>query len=242
MKTALVIHGWPTPVTPDHKLYKFLKDQGFQVIAPYLFRKKKSFSPEDTVRMINKKLGRIKPDVIIGESMGGLIVPYVVKKYPRARLVFVATGPYMDPGSKQLRYAIRLLAGEYGEMLAAWYQRLPPQILSYFYNWDFPAGGGKVAESYSFEIQRNLKNLLEMKPKVISDVARWILVADSTRELRRIQNETLIISSVDDMAMPISLGRKLNKLLVNSKLIQTHGGHSHVLNKNTFRAMSYFIG
>ena len=94
-KTVLLIHGYPEPIYEDSYLYSFFKDRGYNIIAPYLFTSEFKLTKEETKKFIEDKLNNKTPDVIVGVSMGGLIAPQIASDYSKAKLVLVATGPYV---------------------------------------------------------------------------------------------------------------------------------------------------
>jgi len=76
MKTALVLHGWPEHNLENYFLVKWLEDKEYKVLTPDLFR-------HGLVPELNEKI-----DLIVGISMGGLVLPQVAKKTPEGQAYF----------------------------------------------------------------------------------------------------------------------------------------------------------
>jgi pimeloyl-ACP methyl ester carboxylesterase len=217
----LLIHGFLSSTFSFRKLMPLLKDQ-FQVYAidmPPFGKSEKSksfFYSFSTYRKLiasfceKKGLDKI---TIVGHSLGGQIALQVAKKHPTlvSKLILLCSSGYLNRPPKK--------------MLAASY--LP------FFKWYMKR---KLAES---GIRGNLINVvydkkivnaeLEMgyvEPFLDESIFNALLVMYrkledhlTPRELGTISTEVLLIWGKEDRVTPLSVGKKLNEDLPNSKLI-----------------------
>ncbi|KKQ91989.1 MAG: hypothetical protein UU16_C0013G0018 [Candidatus Woesebacteria bacterium GW2011_GWA2_40_7] len=110
-KTALILHGWPQPVEAGSINYPYLEyfqSKGYTVFAPKLFTKDFVLKEPDAKKYIENLLGGKKPDVIVGISLGGLLLPKIAKDYPNAKLVFIASDPKIQPESVGFKSVLHL--------------------------------------------------------------------------------------------------------------------------------------
>lgn len=129
----LVLHGWPQYELRNHFLVKFLKKQKHQVISPNLFAKEYTFTLKNSLRHVAIHLANKVPDVIIGISMGGLLVPQLAIQYPNAKVIFISSGPNLRSTSFVFNIALNFLVSPLGKGLASFLIKLPQPVLKIFY-------------------------------------------------------------------------------------------------------------
>ena len=107
--TALLIHGLGASSKHWSKIAKDLYDEGFTVYCPDLpghgaSPRNELYSPEDWAEAIINL--NIKPDLIIGHSLGGLLAATIQPKLKAPTLVLIDP-VFVIPGSKKLLPIIR---------------------------------------------------------------------------------------------------------------------------------------
>ena len=91
-KIALVLHGWPQTKLNQYFLVKFLEDKDYEVVIPNLYLIEESWDIGEISDEISDEIKGRCPDLIVGISMGGLILPHIAKRCPKSKLIFIASG------------------------------------------------------------------------------------------------------------------------------------------------------
>ena len=100
-----MINGLAAPVTGDHFLVKYLRNAGYEVevIEPAL---------GETIEKV-----KYEPQVIIAWSLGGLLAPKLAEKYPRSKLILIATGASVEPADPTAKKLFEVVQKDWGVRL-----------------------------------------------------------------------------------------------------------------------------
>ncbi|HLE48930.1 MAG TPA: alpha/beta fold hydrolase [Patescibacteria group bacterium] len=241
-KTALILHGWPQTELNQHFLIKFLKKEGYDVLTPSLYFNLKDLNIKNSTNVIINGLEGKKPDLIIGISMGGLILPRVAVKYPNAKLIFIASGVHFKPNLLLANLGIMVFRVKlFRKVLIRIGDNIPIEILEKLYRIFNPYTGDKDREIYEEDLKLNL---IEMKKHPFEKhLALLDLIEniDNREILPNIKNRSLIFNGKNDLLMPRKGGEHLRELLENSKFIVNEGGHFCVFNKKDLSTIKEFL-
>ena len=244
MPISLIIHGYPQPITKDHFLYDFFEQNGWEVLAPYLFTDKFIFTPENVKKYLENELGGRKPDVIVGVSLGGLIAPLIAQSYPDSKLILIATGFHFKPRSKIIEFFYKAMANK--KLLGLAHKSIgsmPKQILSSFYAFlSRPyTKDASTREIYRQDSQKNIELILKIPINKDEEIIDSALKIDNRQLLKTIKNKTLIFAGKKDILMPLGLSQELKALLTNSQLIITPGRHFNPITKDNIINLKTFL-
>jgi pimeloyl-ACP methyl ester carboxylesterase len=241
-KNVLILHGWPQPVTKDSMYYKYFEEKGYSVVAPQLFTREFVLDENDAKIYIEKQLLGKKPDVIVGISLGGLLVPAFAEDYPNAKLILIATGPKLEPQATGFRMLLDIAKNKRVLSLLNVLKFLPQKVLFAFYEFVNPFRGDKVQrEIYVKDMRDNFKYIISIPIEEESEIVNFVSSTDNTELLKTLKNKTIIFAGHNDPMMPTNLGEKLHKLLVNSQLMLNEGGHFNVFTENNFKDLDKFL-
>jgi pimeloyl-ACP methyl ester carboxylesterase len=242
-KTALVIHGWPQPIYKSHIVYKYFEEKGYKVFNPYLFSRKFTLDEEGISQELSQVLGENKPNLIVGVSLGGLIIPIIAKKYPRAKLIFVATGPRFKPSSQPFKdFTIFIYKHKNFLRLLNIIKFLPLSLLSIIYKRFNPfSGRSNFMNDYLKDMLKNIKDIKRIPIPEEREMLDFAMSIDNTENLKELKNNSFIIYADGDVLMPPSLSVDLHRLLKQSKLIKVNGGHFNVLTKENLKELDKIL-
>ena len=243
-KTVLIIHGYPQPITKGHFLYDSFEQNGWEIVAPYLFTDKFIFTPENVQKYLENELEDRKPDVIVGVSLGGLIAPLIAQNYPDSKLILIATGPYLKPKSKIIGFFYKTMVNK--KLLGLAHNSIgsmPKKILSSFYAFlSRPyTKDASTREIYRQDSQKNIELILKIPINKDEEIIDSALKIDNRQLLKTIKNKTLIFAGKKDILMPLELSQKLKALLTNSQLIITPGQHFNVFTEDNLKNLEDFL-
>jgi pimeloyl-ACP methyl ester carboxylesterase len=241
-KTALIIHGWPSPVDPNSLYYKDFEKWGYDVVAPEIFSTDFILTLENVKKFIEKELNARRPDVIIGTSMGGLIVPHIAKDYPGAKMILIATAPKLKPKDRGFKFLIDIAKNKNLLNALNIVKILPRRFLYKFYGLFNPFNGVEnKKQAYMDDMKYNFKYILSIPISKEGEIVDLITSLDNTKLLKTLKNKTLIFSGENDFLMPQNQGNGLCELLSNSRLITSHGSHWDVISEPSFVEMKKFL-
>ena len=181
----------------------------------------------------------LNPDVIIGVSLGGLILPKVATYYPKAKLIFVASSTSANPKSKLFKSLLNILATS--KLLSVALQ-FPDPILSRLYTFFNPFYGDKrYRHLYEKDRKLNLKKIREISLDKHRKILKFIIGTDNSTILSALKQNTLILSSNNDPLTPTEEGEKLHRLIKNSRFVKVNGGHFEVIGKSEIREIERFL-
>jgi esterase/lipase len=240
-KIAVVLHGWPVPVNQSNKVYEILVGEGFEVIMPEYMKMNGDFSPNNVVKFIIKILGKRKPDLVVGVSLGGLLVPYVAKKYSEAKLLIVASGYEFRPKMKWFEKAIKGIAKKGETRTIKILGKMPWWMWSRSY---------KVLQQVDKNDWKSLRKDVENFGKSFKSIqihkqvqlAKFLEGCNNAAMFRTLKNKTLVVSGKRDKLMPCEQSKMINVLVENCELLECDATHYRVLNEEAIEKIYNFIG
>ncbi len=242
---AVLIHGYPGPITKDHPLYKYFDDRGYSIISQYLFSTDFKFTQEEIKKQIEKELGGREPDVIVGVSFGGLVAPYLAKVFPKAKLILIATGPYVKTKIGLLN---KLLTLEETSSLLSPFQwvidHAPTWLYSIVYKlFIHPVSSPEERKLLEEHIKQNWGYLKDIPLSENKEVLDFVVSTDNTVLLRSLKNATLIFAGEGDTLVSFELSLRVHKLIKGSVLVKTNKSlHYEIFGKENYRELDDFLG
>jgi esterase/lipase len=244
-KTVLILHGWPQPVEPGSVNYSYLEyfqKKGYAVVAPKLFTKDFVLKDPDAKDYVEGLLNGKKPDVIVGISLGGLLAPIIVKDYPDAKLVLIATDPKMQPEALGFKIVLDLAKNKNFLKMLNLLKFMPSKFLFSFYEFINPFKGSEDdRQLYTTDMKLNFKYMLNIPVDEEEEIVNFVSSMDNTELLKTLKNKTLIFSGKNDLMMPGNSKENLHSLLVNSREIINDGGHFEVFTDKNFQDLDKFL-
>jgi len=235
---VLIIHGWPQPVGEKDLIYQYFRQKGYRVFCPYLFKMKKCFSLLEVKRELVTCLGGKKPEVIVGISVGGLIMPSLAMDYPKAKLVFVATGTCFAPDNWLAKYGVRWCNKGVIRII----KRVGERWLLRFYRIVNPNRCWNDKESQpDGMLKDNLAKTLALSEERIAEIIDTVGKIDNREILKTLKNKAIIFSGDKDMVMPAEHGRKIASLMRNSQLKILSGKHYNLIGEEMFGTLDGFL-
>ena len=237
-KTVLIIHGWPQPIGEDHRIHRYFREKGFWVCCPYLFKMEGEFSSDGVKKMLIGALEGKSPDVIVGVSIGGLLVPSVALDYPRAKLVFVSSGTRFSPKNWFVKYGPRLCRIGMIKLVKS----LDEKLLLRVYRLINPNRIKTKDECQSDgELLSNMERVLELPDDRIREITDFISKTNNRKLLTKIENRAVIFSGDSDSIMPYRQGKKMNRLIKNSRFFVLKGKHHDLINNELLKILDDFL-
>jgi len=237
-KTVLIIHGWPQPIEEDHHIYRYFREKGFLVCCPYLFKMEDDFSSDGVKKILVKALGGKSPDVIVGISIGGLLVPGIAPDYPRAKLVFISSGTHLSPKNWFVKYGPRLCRIGMVKLVKS----LNKKLLLKAYKLINPNKTKNKDECQpDEELISNIERVLELSDGRIKEVTDFVCKTNNRRLLAKIKNKTVIFSGDKDSVMPYKQGKQMSRLIKNSRFFVLKGKHHDLINEKLLKILDGFL-
>jgi len=211
-------------------------------LTPDLFSKSFVLNPQNTVSIIKGILGGRGIDVIVGISMGGLILPFVAEDHPEAKLIFIATGPSLKTKSRFFNLFFKLLKNPFILKCLSWILFLPDNVLTYFYRLANPFNGSeKNRMAYEKDMFHNIELIRRIPIEEEAEIIDFASRVNNNSLLEKLLNQTLIYNGKKDLFMPAERGEELHKLLTNSRLIINNGEHFDVFTEENLKEWDQFI-
>lgn len=241
-KCVLILHGFPQPINKSHVGYKYFQERDYDIVKPDLFDEKFDYANGGFVKSIKKELGYRKPDVIAAYSFGGLLAPYIAKEYPNAKLVLIATGPYLNIKPGLFRSVFYLARNKLILRLLNLYKYLPKNIQTFLYQKIMPYRGKKSDyQVYREDMNDNIKSLVKIPFSKQVDMLNFLNKTDNSDLLKKLTNKTLIFGGTSDILMPKELSEKLHKLIKDSILKVNKGEHFDVFTVSVYEDLDNFL-
>lgn len=224
-----MINGLASPIKKDYFLVNWLTKAGYEVVMvePLL-----GDTGEDLKR---------SPEAIFCWSMGGLIAPKIALKYPKARLVMMATGPRVSPKETLVKLLYRVVETDWGLKVLNAGLKLPKKLLMDGYEQLNKVPDLSVRELYRKQMADNIELFRNLSQKQINDLVKFLKTADTTNLLKQIKNKTLIFCGKKDKLMPLEDSLEINKLILGSELVVTEGGHYNVVSEKELPIIEKFL-
>lgn len=223
-----MINGVAAPVTADHFLMNWLEKNGYkvQVVEPML---------GETIEVVKEE-----PEAILAWSLGGFLAPKLAEKYPKAKLILIATGARAAPKDKMTQILFDLVKGTGGVKVLYWSLRLPKSWLAGGYKkmirlQENDHGIGKI-------LIDNIEFFRRLPVNRIYEVVELLKKVDNNELLKKLRNKTLVIGGENDSIMPKELAVEMNELVRGSKLVITEGGHFNAVDDRYLEEIGKFLG
>lgn len=242
-KTVLLIHGYPEPIYKDHPLYKYFVDRDYTIVDPYLFSPEFRLTKSETKKYLEEKLSGRKPDVIVGVSMGGLIAPLIAEDYPAAKLVLVATGPYVRTTIGSLNSLLRWGSTPALDAFYGVIKLIPTWVYSIIYrSFNHSSLSSINKAKLTQHIKENWACVTSIPLQEDREVADLLSSVDNTELLKRLNNKTIIFAAENDLMMPYALSLKLKELIKDSSLINTGKRiHFNIFDESNYASLDNFL-
>jgi pimeloyl-ACP methyl ester carboxylesterase len=244
-KVALLIHGYPEPIYESSPLYQYFQKQGYSIVAPYLFSSEFRLTPQEVKKYVERKLDGQKPDVIVGVSLGGLLAPNIAQDYPNAKLVMVATGPYIRTEIGPYNRILEFVGRTHTFTPLYWVLRSTP---TWFYSLVYKTfNHSKLNPDERQKLETHIKenwSCVTAIPKgEDEEVIDFVTNVDNTMILRSLKNPTIIFAGDGDIMMPSRLSGELKELIKNSDLVLGNNKeHWNVFDESNWKDLDSFLG
>lgn len=235
MKRAVVINGIADKVKNIHFLTVAIRKLGYETELIDILE-------------TEQKLGNIKlkeePQVIIGFSLGGLMAIELAEKYPGAKLILVATGCRVEPKSRWLQWLKRVCQEEWGVKLTYEGIRLLPTkwlVEAYKRVNPAPKGSGQIVKDYEEDMRKNVAYFRKIPLWKWQEVTTYVNEVDNREICLQLKNKTLILAGKKDTVLGKEMGEELNRLMKNSQLVLTEGGHFDTIEKQHLKILEEWL-
>lgn len=241
-KTALVLHGWPQHKIPNYFLVRHLENKGYSVLVPDLFDQKTDFQITNLKNVVKDCLNSLKPDVIIGISLGGVVLPYIATDFGNSKLIFISTGTKFRPKPKLFNIFIRLSKHRSLQILSGWILKLPVSFISLLYRTADPfIGPEESRKKYLEDMTTNIRFIKGIPVSKELQIVNFAIKTENSEILKSIDNQSLIFAGEHDLLMPKEEGERLHKLLKNSYLVVNDGEHFDVITDKDLSTVDKFL-
>ncbi|MFA6446444.1 MAG: hypothetical protein WCW14_04330, partial [Candidatus Paceibacterota bacterium] len=157
--------------------------------------------------------------------------------------ILIATGPKLEPQATGFRMLLDVAKNKRVLRLLNVLKFLPQKVLFAFYEFINPFRGDKSQrEVYVKDMKDNFRYIISIPVDEESEIVNFVTSTDNTELLKTLKNKAIIFTSNNDLMMPSDLGEELHKLLVNSQLVVSSGGHFDVFTENNFKDLDRFLG
>lgn len=232
-ETMIFAHGFGTDQTAWNKVIPAFADKYRLVLYDNVGAGKSdplAFSPNkydtlytyaDDLIDICKSL-EVEDAIMVGHSVSGMISLLAAVKYPGKfkKMVMIGASPrYLDDEGYVGGFTQEALDGLYAAMANnyyAWVSGFAPAAMA---NADNP----QLAESFA-------ASLSSIRPDIAQSVARVIFQSDHRDALSKLNVNTLLLQTKQDIAVPMDVALYLNKNIKNSKLetVNAEGHFPHI--------------
>ena len=180
LKTALLLHGWPQYIERNHPISILFKELGYNIVAPRLFEH--IYTINNIKSIIKKELKNKSPNVIVGVSQGGMVAQITALNYPTAKLILVATGPYLKP--KFNLFFKFLFYSRLTDFVFLFLKIMPRSIIFPFYKLTNFINGSNFKD-YESVMNQNIKTVKLIKYHIYRQVFNFILKTNNVNILNK---------------------------------------------------------
>jgi len=243
-KIVVLLHGYPEPIHQGHTLYRYFKSKNYEIISIYLFSPKFKLTQEDVRKFVSIELKGEYPDVIVGVSLGGLIAPYLAKYYPSAKLVLIATGPYIRTKITNLNKILSKLENSRFLTPVHWILlHTPISLYALLYRrLNRPIKKTKERNILETHIKQNWRHLKDIPLSEHREVIDFLVSTDNTILLKSLNNDTCIFTGIGDNMMPSELSIIMKNLIKRSEIVSCDQClHFDVFNKDNYKHLDSFL-
>lgn len=168
-------------------------------------------------------------------------MPHIAKHFPKAKLVFISSGPYFKPGPRLFRF---ILDRAHNRVML-WLARLVVKsdlLIKFFYELIMPFDGTTEDKKlYQEELDKNIDFIRGIEVRKNIEFVEFAKATDNTNLLAKLKNPTLIFSGRKDELMPESGGELMHKIMPNSKLVIRDGDHFNVFISSDLSTLGEFV-
>jgi pimeloyl-ACP methyl ester carboxylesterase len=170
------------------------------------------------------------------------LAPYIAKEYSKAKLVLIATGPYLNIKPGLFSFVFNLARNNFILRLLNLYKYLPGSIQTFLYQKIMPFRGKRSGlTEYEADMKSNIESLLRISFEKQIDLINFIDKTDNSNLLTELKNRTLIFAGTNDLLMPMELSEKLHKLIKGSILKVNKGEHFDVFTESNYKDLDKFL-
>jgi esterase/lipase len=239
---VLILHGWPQFEIGNYFLTKYFEDKGFITYTPNLFIDKEIFSAQNILNKILSISGGKNIDLIVGISLGGLVEPFIAKEYPKAKLIFISSGPYLKSKTKTFNYLISFANSKIGSSVLPLMIKMPNLFFRLLFKLANPFKGDKKNKKiYEKDMVSNIESIKRIPIKKEIEILKFVNETNNSDLLKKLTNKSLIFNGENDVLMGKNRGKKLNQLLHNSKLLVTDGSHFDSFTYDNLKQIDSFL-
>lgn len=240
MKTVVLLQGFPEAFLSKKTLiHSYFEDNKYRIVLPDL-NSESLFDSEFVLSDVESKLDGKSPDVIVGVSMGGLLAPVLANRYPKSKLVLVATGPYFKTKISAYNLLVALEARDEKTILIRILRLIPRGLFRFAYK-NFNRSSTISDVEYAQRADENFDGVMSIPVENIKLILKFVSKTNNTNVLGNLLNRTLIFAGKSDLLMPLALSRQLQSLLQNSQLIVNERNHHDVFTKSEFVHLDKFL-
>ncbi|MBM7661385.1 pimeloyl-ACP methyl ester carboxylesterase [Bacillus mesophilus] len=226
--TIVLIHGFLSSTFSFRRLIPLLV-QNYNVIAidfPPFGKSNKSRRFVYTYQNIASNIiellehHHIKKPILVGHSMGGQLCLHIIKQRPKliSKAILLCSSAYLERPKQSIRFSTYLPF--FSLYLKHWLskQGVKSNLLNVVYDPSMIDDEMMLGYEEPFTNKRIFPGLTRLIRHRESDL--------SPKDVQEIDTECLLIWGKQDRVVPVSIGKRLNKDLKNSKLIiLEHTGH-----------------
>lgn len=241
-KYALIVHGWPQTVTKSHPLIPILKQKGYEIIAPNMFELKK-IDFDTTISLLKKSIKSKNVKVMVGISMGGLLLPHLLQDKSDCKGVFIASSIKFYPDMNLTRWLIKYKLINYIPDPSLFFKIIPKSILNLIWSVISPFKGNSVEKKeYETDRDTNFSVMAKLSKNKCQQIFDLVVSIDNSQLIKKLKNPILFVSGRNDSLMPYQHIADIQSELKNSRLFLTNNtGHFGVLNRESLQKISEFI-
>ncbi|OGM08336.1 hypothetical protein A2159_03300 [Candidatus Woesebacteria bacterium RBG_13_34_9] len=242
MSYALILHGWPQYRVDRYFLSNHLRKNGYKILTPNMFSRGYIFSPANVLNEVLIKLNNNELDLIIGISLGGLILPHIARHFPNSKLIFIGTGPKLESKSRNFNLMVKVAKTFLSFGFLSLLLKLPDSVIRYFYKVANPFTGDlSRKQKYDIDTCKNIKFIKSISLNEEKEILNFVTEVDNSNILGKLNNKSLIFNGENDLLMTTKGGKKLHRLLKNSKFVISKGSHFDSFTRENLDEVDKFI-
>lgn len=234
MRKVLIINGVGSRIDEEHILIKFLKEKEYLI---------KAVNTLDETVNINKIEIDEEPDLLVGFSLGGLVVKRMAIKYPKSKLILVATANRVAPDNIWFKLTFALVQFDWGLDLASIILKINVAWIIKIYKFCCPTDklDEETDKGYEKAMMENINYFRGITKHKWRELINFMNTTDTSDVCKEIKNKTLILSGAKDGIMLLRYGEEMSRLITNSQMEITSGGHYDVISNSSLKVIEKFI-
>jgi len=235
MKQAVIIFGLGAQIKRSGKLAKTLSNRGYKIII---------FDPLDLCVDSRPMDVLTNIDLVVGISLGGLWAQKLVAKFPRSKLVLIASFSGIGRETKLINKMVFWLNKDWVIKILNLSKKMRTEMLVWIYKQvnKIPRKANEETKHiYEYEMLRNIEYFKNLSVNQIKTAVDNVSSVDNRELLKKIKNKTLIFAGNNDDFCPLSVAKSMNRRIKNSKLVISDGGHFNVFTDNSYIEFEKFL-